>query len=63
MAFFYAGSGAPPNFGSVLRQKPGTNLSLIVLKSYIPNNEWRHWISIKNFNMIGDPDATAGCGI
>jgi hypothetical protein len=63
MVLFGASSGSPPHFGTELRQKPGTNLSLIVPKSNIPKKEWWHWVSIKNIHMRGDPDATAGCGI
>ena len=63
MALLGASCGDPSHFGSELRQKPGTNLSLVVPGREIPANEWWHWVSIKNLRLRGDPDATAGCGI
>jgi len=63
MTLFGAGSGSPPNFGSRLIQKPGSNLSLIVPKSWLRLTDWIHWVQILSLQLKGDLRATAGCGI
>ena len=57
------GSGAAPNMGTRLHQKPGSNLSLIVPVSTMPANEWIHWAQIRDLQLRGNSVATAGCGI
>ncbi len=63
MTLFGAGSASPPNFGSRLLQKPGSDLSLIVPKSWLLQTDWIHWVQIRNLQLRGDPGASAGCGI
>ena len=56
-------SSSPQNNGSVLLQKDGSNLDVIVPHSSVATNEYMHWLKLKDFQIRGGPNSTAGSGI
>ncbi len=65
---FGVGSGSIHNVGTRLKQKSGSNLSMIVPHSSIPSWEWVHGTQICDLMLEGDAvhtggSSAAGCGI
>lgn len=58
-----AGVGGGQNGGTLLKQLPGSNLSVIVPHQGYPENDWLHYFQLRDIALVGDPNATAGCGI